>query len=158
HFCGIYAHKPSFGLFPFRGYNRPPNPPLPVSGDLGVIGPLGRSAFDLATALDTIAGPDEESEGTGYRLAFPPPRPKSLTEFRVLVIDGHPLVPMDRAVRLAIDRLAERLAKAGVKLRAAASCRTSRVQPGSTCSFWVRPEALACRLTSLRKLNPRPRL
>jgi amidase len=34
HFCGVYAHKPSFGLVPFRGYNRPPNPPLPVSGDL----------------------------------------------------------------------------------------------------------------------------
>jgi amidase len=27
HFCGVYAHKPTFGLVPVRGYNRPPGPP-----------------------------------------------------------------------------------------------------------------------------------
>jgi amidase len=116
HFCGIYAHKPSFGLVPFRGYNRPPRPPLPVSGDLAVIGPLARTAADLATALDVIAGPDEESEGVGYRLVLPPARHSKLRDFRVCVIDDHPLVPTDAAVRSAIDRLAEKLTKAGVKL------------------------------------------
>ena len=116
HFCGIYAHKPSFGLFPFRGYNRPPSPPLPVSGDLGVIGPLGRSAADLTTALDIIAGPDQESEGTGYRLTLPPARHRELREFHVLVIDHHPLMPIGTAVSGAINRLAERLANAGAKI------------------------------------------
>jgi len=116
HFCGIYAHKPSFGLFPFRGYNRPPSPPLPVSGDLGVIGPLGRSAADLTTALDIIAGPDQESEGTGYRLTLPPARRRELREFHVLVIDHHPLMPIGTAVSGAINRLAERLANAGAKI------------------------------------------
>ena len=52
HFCGVYAHKPTFGLLPSRGYNRPPNPPLPVSGDLAVMGPMARTAPDLALALD----------------------------------------------------------------------------------------------------------
>jgi amidase len=116
HFCGVYAHKPSFGLFPFRGYNRPPNPPLPASGDLAVIGPLGRSAADLATALDTIAGPDEESEGTGYRLTLPPAQHRELREFRVLVIDRHPLMPTGTAVSSAINHLAEQLAKAGATI------------------------------------------
>ena len=116
HFCGIYAHKPSFGLFPFRGYNRPPSPLLPVSGDLGVIGPLGRSAADLTTALDIIAGPDQESEGTGYRLTLPPARHRELREFHVLVIDHHPLMPIGTAVSGAINRLAERLANAGAKI------------------------------------------
>ena len=114
HFCGIYAHKPSFGLVPLRGYNRPPQPPLPVSGDLGVIGPLARTAADLATALDVVAGPDEESKGVGYRLALPPARHGKLRDFRVLVIDAHPLMPTDAEVRGAINRFADKLAGAGV--------------------------------------------
>ena len=117
HFCGVYAHKPTYGLLPFRGYNRPPDPPLPINGDLAVIGPLARTAADLATALDVVAGPDEESEGIGYRLALPPARHRDLSEFRVLVIDSHPLMPTDGEVRTAINRFAERLAKAGVKLK-----------------------------------------
>ena len=116
HFCGIYAHKPSFGLVPFRGYNRPPRPPMPVSGDLGVIGPLARTAADLASALDVIAGPDEESEGIGYRLALPAARHSKLRDFRVLVIDTHALMPTDAAVRGAINTFAEKLTKSGVKL------------------------------------------
>ncbi len=39
HFCGIYAHKPSFGLVPTRGMAPPPVPALPIEGDLGVCGP-----------------------------------------------------------------------------------------------------------------------
>ena len=116
HFCGVYAHKPTFGLVPFRGYNPPPLPPLPGNGDLAVIGPLARTAADLASALDAVAGPDEESAGIGYRLALPPARHQNLGGFRVLVIDRHPLMPTDSAVRSAIDQLAERLAKAGVKV------------------------------------------
>ena len=107
HFCGIYAHKPRFGLVPFRGYNRPPRPPMPVRGDLGVIGPLARTAADLASALDVIAGPDEESEGIGYRLALPAARHSKLRDFRVLVIDTHALMPTDAAVRGAINTFAE---------------------------------------------------
>jgi amidase len=116
HFCGVYAHKPTYGLVPFRGYNRPPDPPLPVNGDLAVIGPLARTAADLATALDVIAGPDQESEGIGYRLALPPARHRDLRKFRVVVIDCHPLMPTDDAVRSAFNQLAGRLGKVGVKL------------------------------------------
>jgi len=105
HFCGVYAHKPTFGLVPFRGYNPPPLPPLPGNGDLAVIGPLARTAADLASALDAVAGPDEESAGIGYRLALPPARHQNLGGFRVLVIDRHPLMPTDSAVRSAIDQL-----------------------------------------------------
>jgi hypothetical protein len=57
-----------------------------------VAGPLARHASDLALALEVIAGPDEEHEGIGYRLALPPPRHDDLKNFRVLVIDTHPLM------------------------------------------------------------------
>src|SRR5262245_32561561 len=93
HFCGVYGHKPTLGLVPLRGYNPPPAPPMPGYSDLGVVGPMARHAADLALALDVIAGPDEEHEGIGYRLALPPSRHDDLESFRVLVIDTHPLIP-----------------------------------------------------------------
>jgi amidase len=74
HFCGVYAHKPTLGLVPMCGCNPPTAEPLPGHGDLGVVGPLTRTAADLALALDVVAGPDEESEGIGYRLVLPPAR------------------------------------------------------------------------------------
>jgi amidase len=114
HFCGVYAHKPTLGLIPLRGYNMPPSPPLPSSSDIAVVGPLARYASDLALALDVIAGPDEAREGIGYRLALPSARHDDLRNFRVLVVDTHPLIPTNNVVRTAIGRLAERLSKFGV--------------------------------------------
>jgi amidase len=113
HFCGVYAHKPSLGLVPMRGYNAPPLAPLPGHGDLAVLGPMTRTAADLWLTLDVIAGPDERAAGVGYRLALPAPRHVHLKDFRVLVVDRHPLIPTASAVREAMSRLAERMAKAG---------------------------------------------
>jgi len=116
HFCGVYAHKPTLGLIPLRGYNPPPAPPVPGHGDLGVAGPIARHASDLALALDVIAGPDEADEGIGYGLALPRPRHDDLKSFRAFIIDSHPLMPTGHVVRSAIGRLAERLERLGVKV------------------------------------------
>ena len=112
--CGIYAHKPTFALVPSRGHVAPPFPPLPSDRDLAVIGPMARSAADLALLLDVIAGPDPLDSGTAYTLALPPPRHGALKDFRVLLIDSHPVMPTNAAVRAAIDTLAANLTKAGV--------------------------------------------
>jgi len=114
--CGIYAHKPTFALVPSRGHLPPPFPPLPSDRDLAVIGPMARSAADLALLLDVIAGPDPLDSGTAYTLALPPPRHGALKDFRVLLIDSHPVMPTNAAVRAAINTLAANLAKAGVKV------------------------------------------
>src|SRR5436190_11003530 len=73
HYCGVFAHKPTYGLVPTRGHTPPNVPPLPVDIDLAVVGPMARSAADLALALDVIAGPDDP-QASAYRLALPPPR------------------------------------------------------------------------------------
>ena len=93
HFCGVYAHKPTFGLIPFRGHTPPPYPPLPREPDLAVVGPMSRSANDLSDLLDVIAGPDEIEAGRGYRLALPAARHTDIKAFRILVVDTHPLMP-----------------------------------------------------------------
>jgi amidase len=112
--CGVYAHKPTFALVPSRGHTPPPNPPLPFDRDLSVIGPMARSAVDLSLLLDVVAGPDPLEAGKGYRLALPPSRHGELKNFRVLLIDTDPVMPTDKSVRGAIEKLAANLGKAGV--------------------------------------------
>jgi amidase len=115
HFCGVFAHKPTHALVPSRGHVPPRAPARPVEPDLGVVGPMARTADDLALALDVLAGPDEPM-ATAYRLALPAPRHDRLGDFRILVIDTHPLLPTGNAVRTALDRLADGLGKTGAKI------------------------------------------
>jgi amidase len=113
HCCGIYAHKPTLGLVPVRGMAPPPAPVLPTEGDLAVSGPMARTAGDLALLLDVMAGPDPLTQGLAYDLRLPPARHERLGDFRVLVLDEHPLLPTGSAVRAAIDRIATALVAAG---------------------------------------------
>src|SRR5205823_4924860 len=63
-----------------------------------------------------LAAPDELLEGIGYKLALPQPRRDKLADFRVLVIDKHPLCPTAKSVAGPLNDLAERLAKHGCKV------------------------------------------
>ena len=112
HFCGVFGHKPSYGILPFRGHTFPGTE---AGVDLAVIGPLARSAADLDLALGILAGP-EEDEAVGYRLDLPPPRHAALKDFRVLAIDTHPLIPTAQSVSAAIGRLVERLEHEGARV------------------------------------------
>ncbi len=87
-----------------------------MRGDLAVIGPMARSAADLALELAVVAGPDELAEGIGYKLALPPPRHDKLVDFRVLVIDTHPLCPTATSVSGALNGLADRLGNRGCQI------------------------------------------
>jgi amidase len=115
HYCGIFSHKPSQALVPARGHVPPGGTALPVDIDLAVIGPLARSAGDLALALDVVAGPDAPL-ARAYRLELPAPRAVSLKAFRVLVVTEHPRLPTAAAVRGPIERLAARLEALGAKV------------------------------------------
>jgi amidase len=115
HYCGVFAHKPSYGLAPSRGQTPPGVPALPNEPELSVIGPMARCASDLTLLLDVIAGPDPLDTGIAYRLALPPARHAELARHRVLVLDSHPLLPTAASVGAAIAALADGLAKVGVE-------------------------------------------
>lgn len=127
--CGVYAHKPTFGLVASRGHTPPPWPPLPLDRDLAVVGPMARSAADLSLLLDVMAGPDPIEAGIAYRLELPAARHADLKNFRVLVIDSDPLLPTDKAVRASIEQLAKNLGKAGASV-----ARKSPLWPDFTAS------------------------
>ncbi|OLZ45901.1 amidase [Amycolatopsis keratiniphila] len=116
HFCGIYAHKPTVGLAATRGMVPPPAPALPVELDLAVAGPMARTARDLMLLLDVMAGPDPLTHGMAYEVKLPPARHERLGDFRVLVIEDHPLIPTGAAVRAGVNRVADALADGGARV------------------------------------------
>ena len=116
HFCGVYAHKPTVGLAATRGMTPPHARALPADQDLAVVGPMARTADDLALLFEVMAGPDPLTSGVAYKLALPPARHRELDDFRVLVLDEHPLVPTGSAVCAAVDRVADALIAGGARV------------------------------------------
>jgi len=116
HFCGIYAHKPTLGLVANRGMVAPTTPALPVDLDLAVVGPMARAARDLTLLLDVMAGPDPLTLGKAHDLTLPPARHERLSDFRVLVLDSHPLIATSAAVLSGVDEVAGVLAGAGARV------------------------------------------
>ena len=114
HCCGVFAHKPTHGIVPMRGMAPRGTREAEIAAevDFAVAGPMARCCADLALALDVTAGPDQHL-AKGYSLALPEPRHARLRDFRVLVVDTHPLVAASDEIRAAIANLAEALAKAG---------------------------------------------
>ncbi len=111
HFCGVFGHKSTYGIIPMKGHNYPGADALPP--ELAVLGPLARSAGDLAVALDVLAGPPDTSP---YALTLPVAPQKPLSEYRVLVLDAHPAIETDRMISEPLNLLAEKLEHAGVSI------------------------------------------
>jgi len=163
--CGVYAHKPTYNMVPMRGHTPPPFPPLPLDRDMAVIGPMARSAADLSLLLDVMAGPDPLEAGVGYRLALPSPRHNQLKSFRVLVIDSDPILPVNKEIRDAIEKLAGSLARSGVSVSRQSPllpnfAETSRLYMRMLMSFLgacLAPDVIAGAQERAAKLTPEDR-
>lgn len=112
-YCGVYGHKPTWNIIPKRGHQLVPQPL--AEADISVVGPLARSAQDLALALRVTVGPDELSRA-GLRYSLPAPRLKSVKGLRVAVWLDESTAPIDDQVRAPIMQAVEALGRAGAKL------------------------------------------
>ena len=112
YYCGIYGHKPSWGLIPTRGHG-PPGIVTPT--DISVVGPMARDAEDLVLALGVLAGPDVLQQ-PAWRVELPAPRGRQLKDFRVAVWISAPEAPIDDSVATLIAAAVEAIAKAGAKV------------------------------------------
>jgi amidase len=112
-FCGVYGLKPSAGVVPLTGL-QPPGPPAAPSDQqyLSAVGPLGRSAADLRTALRATGGPDDPA-ALAYAWALPPPRHTRLEDFRVGVVLDHQRAPVSGEVAGPLSDAVDALARAG---------------------------------------------
>jgi len=112
HYCGVYGHKPTYGIAPPRGQSLPG---VVAASDISVIGPLGRGAGDLALALEIIAGPDP-IEAAGWRLDLAPARGNDLSDYRVAVMLDDPNCEIDREVQDVLQKTVDFLAGQGVRV------------------------------------------
>ncbi len=116
-FCGVFGHKPSFGIISQRGYLDH------VGGgqtdpDINVFGPLGRDAADLKVLLGILAAPDAE-DAAAWRLELPPPRHDNLAAYRVGLWLDDPAAEVDAAVAKVLSAAAKGLAAAGARVEEA---------------------------------------
>jgi amidase len=157
HNCGVYGHKPTYGLCPLRGHSLGEG----LSGaDISVIGPLARSATDLAPALAALAGPDE-IEATSARVSLPPPRKTKLKDFKIGVILNDPVSEVDTEVQAVLQRLADFLVKqkAKVSTRARPALDMAHVQRifalmlGAATSYRLSDTKFAESLDAARELD-----
>jgi amidase len=112
HYCGVFGHKPSYGIVPLRGQLYPGNV-APV--DFFVTGPLARSAADLEAALQVMAGPDT-LEADGWRLDLRAPRKRTLADFRVALMTDSADSEVDGAIQSCLHELADFLRKRGASV------------------------------------------
>ena len=109
HFCGVYGHKPTYGIIPMTGHELVSNVP---DADLAVCGPLARSAEDLRQALDIMAGPAER-EAAGWKLNLPEADFKNLKDLKIAVWANDEIAPVSHEIEERAMQVGETLAKLG---------------------------------------------
>ena len=112
HYCGVFGHKPTFGLVPVTGQSYPGQV---AATDISVAGPMARTAEDLALGLDVLAGPDG-LDARAYRVELPAPRHRRLDEFKVAVMLDSPCVVQDDELTDRLQSAVETLAGAGLQV------------------------------------------
>jgi amidase len=116
HFCGVYGHKPTLEIVSADGFKPGPwdgSPGVPM--DLAVVGPLARSARDLALALNAIGGPQGDM-AKAWHWRMPAPRQKRLEDFRVGYVLDDPFAPVASDVGRLYDNVLGELSRAGAKM------------------------------------------
>ena len=106
-FCGVFSHKPTYGLVSQRGHV-PPAPGSAAEPDLNVIGPMARSARDLRLLLSIL--------GNGPVPAKAPPA--ALSELKVGLWLEEPGFVLDHEVKTAVEAFAADLAATGAEVEA----------------------------------------
>ena len=120
-FCGVFGHRPSYGIVPTRGHV--PGPPGTLAPpDLETAGPIARAAEDLDLALRVVARADEK-DAVAWHLKLPPPRRRGLSDSRLAAWLDDPAAPVDTALR-------ERLEAVVTELRAAGAEVDTEARPG----------------------------
>lgn len=112
HYCGVYGHKPTWGIVPTTGHALPG---MVAPPDIAVCGPLARSPGDLALAMDLLAGPDHRA-AHAWRLDLPRPRKTRLADYRVAIWPEAGFAPVATEISDKVQTVADALAQTGAQV------------------------------------------
>ncbi len=105
HFCGIWGHKPSWGVLSKRGHQHPAlGNKAAHDGALSVAGPLARNGEDIDALMRLTSQVPLQSSG------------KPLKDCRLLLLMDYPGAPVDASVAGPIEAAATRLEAASIQL------------------------------------------
>ena len=128
HYCGVWGHKPTWGVVPLEGQQLPGDIGVD-STDIGVAGPLARSAHDLTLALDVLASPLTVFGPLGRTPAVWRDHGLPARQLRVAVMPDDRQAPVDASVRRAMEDLIDFLGRSGVKV-------STEARPVSSQEAW----------------------
>ena len=106
-FCGVFGHKPSWGVVPSTGY-LDHEAGGTIEADVNVHGPIARSADDLEMLLKVLV----RKEGPLVAALAPPPN--DVTSLRVAAWLDDAFCPVDKKVLAVMDKAVTSLEEAGV--------------------------------------------
>jgi amidase len=116
-FCGVFGHKPSFGVVSQRGYLDRVDGGV-IDADINVFGPIARAPSDLDLLLRVLVAPNEEY-AKGWSLSLPASRHTQISQFRVGAWLDDAGCPVDTEVLDALSGVADALARAGARVSSA---------------------------------------
>ena len=113
-FCGVFGHKPSFGIIPTYGYLDEPAGGRTQS-DVNTFGPIARDAADLDLLLSVLAqpGPDDSA---AWRLELPDADITSLRGLRVAAWIDEPELVGDLAMTAVLHTAVDAMEAAGARV------------------------------------------
>ena len=113
-FCGVWGHKPSFGIIPTLGYLDEPNGGATES-DVNTFGPIARSADDLRLLLHVLALPTADKV-PAWNLRLPAPTCSSPRGLRVAAWFDEPALEIDSDMAAVLHRAADALEGEGAQV------------------------------------------
>ena len=108
-FCGVFGHKPSWGVVPSTGY-LDHEAGGTIEADINVHGPIARSAGDLEMLLKVLVRKD------GPLVAALAPPPDDVTNLKVAAWLDDAFCPVDKKVLAVMDKAVTSLEEAGVSV------------------------------------------
>ncbi len=109
HFCGVFGHKPTYGVVPWQGHALPG---MNKMADIAVVGPLARDAEDLKLSMDLVVGA-EPVNAPGWKLDLPRPQKQSLKEYKVAIWLDDSEFPVSQEVMDRTQMVADTLSRQG---------------------------------------------
>ena len=112
HFCGVFGHKPTWGIVPMQGHELMSGVP---DADLSVCGPLARDPRDLRLALDIMAEPAGR-QAVGWQLHLPEYTLNDLQGLKVAVWASDDMAPVSQETQARVLQVAARFEELGAQV------------------------------------------